>query len=284
MKLLRAEKIIDSDIEGYYVHFPLVEQIATQVHQHDFHEIFLIVTGSVNHHVNDATQVLTSGSLVFVRPDDAHFYSNDGNANCELINLAFLSRTFSHMVEYLQLDMVALEILRTPLSPHIRLSNTEHKALTTQLKTWGRGLYRDKSHSRIVLRALLAQLIGYFQSNHHAELSDNSPEWLKQLTEEMHITKNLVEGRDALMRLANRTPEYVGRAFKTYLGVTPSQFINDLRLDYASELLLQSNDPIIEICYEVGFGNLSHFYHLFKDRWGCSPLEFRKQNRHRLIP
>lgn len=94
----------------------------------------------------------------------------------------------------------------------------------------------------------------------------------------------MVEGRPALMRLANRSPEYVGRAFKAHLGITPSQFINTLRVDYASDLLLHTDQPVIEICHEAGYNNLSHFYHEFKALRQCSPKQFRKMNRRTLLP
>ena len=100
----------------------------------------------------------------------------------------------------------------------------------------------------------------------------------------MQKRANFIEGREALLRMANRTPEYVGRSFKQHLGITPSQFINALRLDYATDLLLHTEQSPTDICYEVGFGNVSHFYHLFKDRGHCSPNQYRKQHQRTLIP
>ncbi|WP_420640751.1 AraC family transcriptional regulator [Candidatus Leptofilum sp.] len=274
-----AANIIDSDIEGHYTFFPFVEGISTQLHQHDFFEIFLVNEGSIFHHVNGEMILIRSGSLVFIRPDDAHFFRKHENQSCELINLAFLQDAFYATADFLGIAQQKDALLELPLPPLVLLTTAEKSWVAAQLKQWGQLMYRDKGHSRVTLKAFLAQIISNFFITRFEDYVGDVPAWLKALCQQMQHREYLVEGRTALMRLANRTPEYVGRIFKTHLGVTPSQFINDLRLNYATDLLLHTDLAAIEICYEVGFGNLSHFYHLFKRRWNCSPMQFRKMNQ-----
>ena len=283
MRLLAID-YIDSDIEGHYALYPQIEQVSTQAHQHDFYEIFLISEGWTTHHINGEALVLNRGALVFIRPDDEHYYSQYDNQNCELINLAFLSTTFIALADYIGLRIHDDPLLSSTMPPMTVLTATEQNRLVTQLSEWGHLMYRDKARSRVALRALLAYILSQFFITRVDNYGEDVPQWLLELCQQMQQKEYMIEGRDALMRLANRTPEYVGRSFQQYLGVTPSQFINTLRLDYASNLLLHTNDPVIDICYNVGFGNLSHFYHLFKARWKCSPKAFRKTNRRILIP
>ncbi len=278
-----AQNIIDSEIEGHYAFFPFVEGISTQEHRHDFFEIFLIADGSIYHHVNNKVVLAHSGSLVFIRPDDTHFFSKHEDQNCELINLAFLAKTFQAMTDYLGLVIDEEALLALALPPMVLLTTAEKSWVMTQLRQWGRLMYKEKSQSRATLRALLAQIISNYFVVRFKGQAAVMPLWIKELCQQMQQREYLVEGRPALMRLANRTPEYVGRTFKTYLGITPSQFVNDLRLDYACDLLLHTDLAVIEICYKVGFGNLSHFYHLFKARWACSPNQFRKMNQRALV-
>ncbi|MEM9952800.1 MAG: AraC family transcriptional regulator [Chloroflexota bacterium] len=279
---LRASSIIDSDLEGHYAFFPFVEGISTQLHHHDFYELFLIAKGSINHHINGEMHCLKDGTLVFIRPDDAHFFSRHGDANCELLNLAFLQHTFEHLSDYLGKTLTQTALLERRLPPYVMLTMSDSKRIMTQLRDWGRFAYRDKAQSRFALRGILAYLISdYFVNAGHNQQTD-LPDWLADVCETMQQPEHIIEGRKALMQLANRSPEYVGRMFKHYLNTTPSQYINDLRLDYASDLLRHSDASPTEIAFEVGFGNVSHFYHLFKARWQCSPNEFRKQS-HRIL-
>ena len=281
---LRSSSIINPEIEGHYAFFPFVEQIATREHRHDFYEIFLVINGTIYHHINSEVILLNSGALVFIRPNDAHFFSKRDDQNCELINLAFLSGTFDTLVEYLGLDLHNGLLVTSHQSTTVQLTVSEKNHVTAQLKEWSRTMYGNKLQARVALRALLAHLIVSFFVARYENHLGNVPHWLSELCLKMQQKEHTVEGRKALMRLANRTPEYVGRTFKTYLGITPSQFINDLRLDYANDLLLHTEQPVIDICYDVGFENLSYFYRLFKVRWQCSPAQFRKMHQRVLVP
>jgi transcriptional regulator GlxA family with amidase domain len=49
------------------------------------------------------------------------------------------------------------------------------------------------------------------------------------------------------------------------------------RLDYASVLIGTSSKSIIDIAFESGFENNTHFSRVFKEKFGTSPLQYRKQ-------
>ena len=278
---LRAASIIDVEIGGHYAFIPFAEQISTRLHRHDFYEVFLIAQGEITHHINGQVQHLTSGSLILIRPDDAHCFSQTEHKNCELINVAFLTPIFDAVVSFLELQR---HLFATPELPLMKqLNSGDKKRLQEHLQYWGRLSYRDALTARRNLRALLAQIVSEHFASAAVQISEPMPPWLHQVIVEMKKQEHFIEGRVALLRLAKRTPEYVGRVFQQYLDKTPSQFINDLRLDYAGDLLLHTEQSPTEIAFEAGFGNVSYFYQLFKARWGCSPNQFRKDHRQTLI-
>ncbi|MFW5783119.1 MAG: helix-turn-helix domain-containing protein [Spirochaetota bacterium] len=55
-----------------------------------------------------------------------------------------------------------------------------------------------------------------------------------------------------------------------------SGLVNRLLLDRAERLLRTTLLDVTEIAYSAGFGNLSYFYRLFRERYGCSPRAFRE--------
>ena len=65
-------------------------------------------------------------------------------------------------------------------------------------------------------------------------------------------------------------------------GMSPSAFeyIIDLRLGYASRMLVDTSKSIAEISFACGFNNLSNFNRIFKKKKNCSPSEFR-ENYHK---
>ena len=80
--------------------------------------------------------------------------------------------------------------------------------------------------------------------------------------------------------IAGMSPSAFSRFFKLHTGRNLSDYIIDLRLGYASRLLVDSTQSIAEIGYSCGFNNLSNFNRIFKKRKGCSPTEFR-ENYHK---
>ena len=79
--------------------------------------------------------------------------------------------------------------------------------------------------------------------------------------------QNFTVGVASLYDLASATPEHISRSFKKHLGVTPTQYINNQRLSHAANLLIRSDKTILDISLGVGFESLSHFYHLFGQKY-----------------
>ena len=83
-----------------------------------------------------------------------------------------------------------------------------------------------------------------------------------------------------LADLAGMSTSAFSRFFKLRTGRTLSEYIIEMRLGYASRLLVDTSESIAEICYACGFNNLSNFNRIFKKKRSCSPTEFR-ENYHK---
>lgn len=69
-----------------------------------------------------------------------------------------------------------------------------------------------------------------------------------------------------LAAMVGMTDVSFSRFFKLRTGKNLSDYIIDIRLGFASRLLVDSTMSIAEICYECGFNNLSNFNRIFKRR------------------
>lgn len=83
-----------------------------------------------------------------------------------------------------------------------------------------------------------------------------------------------------LAEIAGMSDSAFSRFFKSHTGRNISDYIIDLRLNYASRKLVDSMDGIADIGYSCGFNNLSNFNRIFKKKKGCSPTEYR-ENYHK---
>lgn len=86
---------------------------------------------------------------------------------------------------------------------------------------------------------------------------------------------------DQAAAAARLSPFHFLRLFARIAGVTPHQYLIGARLRRAAQLLAGSDQPITEIAYDVGFGDLSNFVRTFHRAARLSPRRFRQQARGR---
>jgi AraC-like DNA-binding protein len=71
----------------------------------------------------------------------------------------------------------------------------------------------------------------------------------------------------------------LSRLFRRHYGVSFQHFLQNLRLEKAAELLVQTNMPVGAICRRVGYRDASRFSQHFRRKSGHSPLAWRKRRR-----
>jgi len=60
---------------------------------------------------------------------------------------------------------------------------------------------------------------------------------------------------------------------------TPAELIRDIKLKHACQLLVRTNLSLHEIALNTGFITSENFIHIFKEKYGISPLEYRIKER-----
>lgn len=75
----------------------------------------------------------------------------------------------------------------------------------------------------------------------------------------------------------NRTTFYY--KIKSLTGYSPVEFIRDIRIKRAAQLITTNQLLIKEIAYMTGFSDIKYFNKTFKKKYGISPMEYRKQNK-----
>jgi two-component system response regulator YesN len=82
---------------------------------------------------------------------------------------------------------------------------------------------------------------------------------------------------EAMATLVNLSASHLQKLFKTETGMSAVQYVRHLKMEKARELLENSFLRIKEIKNEVGVPDQSHFIREFKDSYGFTPSEYRKQ-------
>ncbi|MGS0740796.1 helix-turn-helix domain-containing protein [Glaciimonas sp. GG7] len=86
---------------------------------------------------------------------------------------------------------------------------------------------------------------------------------------------------DLLATRLNMSPAKFSRFFRKATGNSFTDFVNQIRVNKACQLLMNSDQYVTNICYEVGFNNVANFNRRFLDIKGITPKEFRAQSEAR---
>ena len=76
--------------------------------------------------------------------------------------------------------------------------------------------------------------------------------------------------------LCNRSLSSFKRDFQTHYKMPPARWLLQKRLEFAKQLLLYPNKTIVDVAFESGFEDCSHFSHSFKKHFTISPLKYRQ--------
>lgn len=245
-----------------------------QLHCHNFYEFFLVTKGRALHIVNDTIQTVSRGSLVFVRPDDAHCYDYYKTQDFSFYNSGIPAAYYEKICNYYGDQIKELDAL--PVSKHIQLSETQTRRFEESLESLNEHPIGSQARAQFLL--LLSEVMYCFLTEASQEEDGALPDWLLRVLDDMAKPENFVEGLPHLLRIANYSQEYVNREFQRYLHTTPTRYINEQRLKYAYRLLNTTDMLIVDICEACGFHNLSHFYSRFREYFGCSPSAVRKES------
>lgn len=242
-------------------------------HQHDFHEIFWILSGEAEHAVNGEVCRLRHGDLVWIRPRDRHELRGVSQQPLQFYNLAFPTGIIEElMTRYEEFCCYFGSDNRQPIM--IPLS----ESLFDWLNRSAAGL-QNSSVSRLALDRFLMNLIGELAMM-QARPYRNCPSWLQRAIMELESNpEHLKLGSRALAKLAERTPEHVARALRRFAGITPSEAVNRAKADYAARLLAGSELTVTQVAYRCGFKSLSGFFPVFRRYYGDTPLDYRRMHR-----
>ena len=135
---------------------------------------------------------------------------------------------------------------------------------------------------QLMVKAALLQIVaiaaatGLLEHRMVRQTSDYRAQTLKSIVEYLneHFTEQIRLGEVAAK--FGLSPQYFCTFFKDNLGKTLVQHVNFLRIEKASGLLRETDMPIMDIAFSVGFENFSYFIKRFREVFGCTPSQYRK--------
>ena len=247
----------------------------TPLHTHDFAEVFWVEDGSALHTINGHAQVLGAGSLVTIRPSDAHMLAQHGNVPFTLVNLAF--------------DVSALNFLQARYEPGNAFWWQEDVLPWTMTLSEHHAFWLARNVERLAaapqhpieLDRFLIGLLSELRTtpSTSAPSHDPRPTWIADVLRQLKSPEHFSLGAGHIAQLSHRTPEHVTRELKRYTGMTTVEWVTKARLDFAERQLRMTTEEISQIALACGFNSLAHFYKVFRARFGLAPHAYRVRHQ-----
>jgi YesN/AraC family two-component response regulator len=224
------------------------------------HIILLVTEGSVTYQFHDEYVQLQARELMFIpyqtfrsalpcppnyhKMYSAHFMLDSGGLELPFLQKGERKKVTIHQFEYLKQRFSLLSELWKDRVPHYELhcQAVLLEILVLANREMELGQYTPKKLQ------LVEQLKAYIQSHYHKPISLSD-----------------------MAAHTNRSPNYICNVFKEMLGQSPVDYLNQIRIAAARELLLNTEQPISEIALMVGFSDPYYFSKVYKKVTGMTP-------------
>ncbi|EFU5018378.1 transcriptional regulator ChbR [Salmonella enterica] len=238
----------------------------TGLHQHDYYEFTLVLTGRYYQEINGKRVLLERGDFVFIPVGSNHQSFYEFGAT-RILNVGISKRFFEqHYLPLLPFCFVASQVYRVNST-----FLTYIETVIASLNFRGNGL--DE-----FIEVVTFYIINRLRHYREEQVYDDIPQWLKATVEIMHDKSQFGENAlENMVRLSAKSQEYLTRATRRYYSKTPMQIINEIRINFGKKQLEMTNYSVTDIAYEAGYSSPSLFIKTFKKMTSFTPNSYRKR-------
>lgn len=255
------------------------------LHWHDELEFLLVTEGRATFRVDASDYELRAGEAIFVGSGLLHSGSVLGDEPCSFVAVVFHAGLFGNESLDALYDRYVVPMLqgRYALPVHLRGDSGPSRQLLDALERIKEANRDGRLASELEIKGLLFYMLSLLLRLGAPVSDPKRPqdayriERLKTVIGylEEHYAEPVTLAR--LSAIACMSESYFCRFFKRITTYSPIEYLNGYRVQQAANRLRRTGDPIMRIAMDVGFNNLSYFNVVFRDRFGCTPGQYRKQ-------
>lgn len=237
---------------------------SSKTHFHNEVSVALIEKGSSKTQIDGKTYEFTERTFLIIPSNTSHkcnpYDYDNWNFRMLYINNEWFKSGFNIKSEKIKFDY--MKITKHMFFNIIKLiDNLEKRMMNIE----------NESELLAYISYLIENDNIYLDENISENLNLNRIGEIKEYLNENYL-KNIK--LDELSKMANVSKFYLIRKFNNYYGLSPHQYITNLRINHAKELL-KKNEEVVDIAIESGFYDQSHFIKCFKEYTGVTPMKYK---------
>ena len=269
---------IEGNIETYHQrsHHPRRRNLG-------YFDLILVTKGTLFLEENNIQYEVKKNEILLLAPNHLHFSYEESEADTsfywlhfytetewfETTNPIFLNPTFKIPQLHFHNKVYTLHIPKHQKITNVSFTVDTIKKLLQNTKENDDFIFFENQKLFIDLLKQLEIKKEHFNTSQ--ELAQSIKDYLYK-----NLSKNITS--DILSDEFHFHYNYLARIMKKYYGTTPIEYLNELRLVYSADLLLQTSLPIQTIAEKSGFKTVPYFSNSFKKKYDISPKNFRKKH------
>ncbi len=275
-KLLERGHLIEIRPHTRFAHFPK--------HRHNYAELVYVCCGSATHIINDTDKIiLQEGDLLFLNQSATHEILPAGQDDIA-VNFIILPEFFDRILSMMERENVLRSFLISTLSSHdsqITYLHFQAKGILPIQNLIENMLWNliDKKPgtntiNQITMGLIFMNLSVFAESMAQSQIGNYEQDLIFRILKymEAHYKSGTLTDISAEVKLP---PYYISRLLKKYTGQTFKELLQQQKLQQAVYLLSQTTLSVNDIIDAVGYNNSSYFYRIFREKYRCSPKEYR---------
>lgn len=267
----------DCGVPDYFPGVPL--------HWHGEMELNYIKQGTGEFKYEDRTFPARPGDIILIQPNILHAILPDEHGSLFYDTIVFhqnmLVGSYDDRcyTEVLQPLFSARRRVQIPISP----SSPGYEALYASVQSIFHCIHENRATSDLLLKSELLRFF-YLVATTPTLYTEHSLSTEPAFSENLRPVLAFIQSHSAetitieqLAKIAHMSNSYFMSCFKQNFGLGAIEYLNQVRIKAACELLRDTDQGISAIAYDTGFRNLSNFNRQFRNKVGCSPQTYRKE-------
>lgn len=275
-KLLQKGRLIEIRPHTRFAHFPR--------HRHNYAELVYMCSGTTTHIINQSEKItLNPGDLLFLNQNVYHEILPAGE-NDIAVNFIILPEFFDRPISMIERENILRDFLISTIAGETGLSHYLHIQargiipVENLIETMIWTLIEKRTGTNTLIQTTMGLL--FMNLSSFADIINQSDPSQREQNQIFFILKYIESHykNGTLSELSEELslpPYTVSRMLKKHIGQNFKELLQNRKLQQAAYLLVNTTLSIEVIMENIGYENSSYFYNRFRERYACSPKQYR---------
>lgn len=254
----------------------------SKAHTHGFFEFMLVLKGKMIQKLNGVNRVLSENDICILRPEAYHSVHTHENSPLILYNFEVDAKYLNELcvsLGFSSVDDILNEVENyTRYTPFDALECMKMITLPANVTNTVRSDVKQSSLKMMIAKLLMTFVLNPSHALTHKKEESIISSMLAILEDKDNFTLSIKD----LCEQTFYTQEHITRLFRKANLSSPNRIHMQKKLQYAANLLLNSDLKIIDIAAQCGIDTIAYFTKMFKREYGYSPSSYRKMYRRNI--